>query len=470
MAILGHDGAVEHRRAVVFLTVATGSAITLLITVSPVIRLAYANVALHVLLDTAEAMVALLLAALCLGRFRRDRKLADLLLTTAFSVFAIGNLLLSVFAGAIDPERATGVAVWLAIILRMFGASAMCTAAFARPFPLGARLRPRLPVLAALVALALTGVAVLANSAFSELVDPSLSPESAARPRIVGHPVTLGSQLLLTGLYAGSAVGFLRSARRRDDLLFWLGAGAILRAFARFNYFLFPSLYSEWVYTGDILRLLGSCLYLVGAAKELGSYWSDQRRLGVLEERRRVGRELHDGLSQELAFLRSQLSSGEPLPSSMLPHLRSAAERAWAESRDLVTVLIDTAGPDLARGLRHAAEQVALREGVRVEVRVDELSPVRSSDSLNLCGIVREAASNAVRHGGATVVWVELSRAGDGVRLVIADDGRGFDRSARTDGFGLATMSERAAELGGTLLVESSPGGGTSVEILLPRS
>ena len=76
-----------------------------------------------------------------------------------------------------------------------------------------------------------------------DAIDPRLSPESSSRPRIVGHPALLAIQLMLVALFAVAAVGFARRAERtRDELMLWFAAGATIAAFARVNYFLFPSL------------------------------------------------------------------------------------------------------------------------------------------------------------------------------------------------------------------------------------
>ena len=85
-----------------------------------------------------------------------------------------------------------------------------------------------------------------------------------------------------------------------------------------------------------------------------------------------------------------------------------------------------------------------------------------------LIRIVREAVTNAARHGHATEVRVELEN-GNGLRLVVADDGQGFDSDApRGGGFGIIGMRERAEALGGVFTLSSEPGEGTAIEVVLP--
>lgn len=86
-----------------------------------------------------------------------------------------------------------------------------------------------------------------------------------------------------------------------------------------------------------------------------------------------------------------------------------------------------------------------------------------------LAQVVREATSNAVRHGKATAVVIRVHVAPGSLRVVVADDGKGFDvGAARTGGFGLRSMRERVEKLGGTLAVRSEPGSGTEVEVAVP--
>src|SRR5439155_21070443 len=121
----------------------------------------------------------------------------------------------------------------------------------------------------------------------------------------------------------------------RDEFLLWLGAGAIFAAFARANYFIFPSLYSEWVYTGDVLRLGWYILLFIGAVREVQGYQRAYSEGRVLEGRRRIARDPHDGLAQELAFIATktrELAAGAA-SRTVLPQLASAAQRGLDESR-----------------------------------------------------------------------------------------------------------------------------------------
>jgi two-component system sensor histidine kinase UhpB len=82
--------------------------------------------------------------------------------------------------------------------------------------------------------------------------------------------------------------------------------------------------------------------------------------------------------------------------------------------------------------------------------------------------ITREATINAARHGRATRIRVSLDANGSGLRLCVEDNGTGFDPEAPSDGFGLTSMRERALRVGGELMLQSTPGRGTTVEVVLP--
>lgn len=453
---------------------AVGAAIaTLMISVLPFVDFAYRSKPLHVAIETTATIVGLLAASLLLGRFRRSGSLKDLLLAGALLLLAATNLCFSMLPAL---SGAPGhFETWSPVGGRLLGAVAMAGAAFA---PDRCLRRPERHIARTLVACAVTlaVIAVVVIALGDRLpvgIDPDLSPEDSGRPRVVGHPALLGVQLAAMLLFAAAAVGFSRRALRTgDELIGWIAAGTTLAAFARLNYFLFPSLYSQWVYTGDFMRLGFYLMLLAGAIREIGAYQSELASSVTLMERHRVARELHDGLAQDLAFISTQTrrlaTRGRPAGAETLERLSVAADRALDESRDAIAALTRPVDESLDVSLARAAEEVAGRcgAGVVLQTASDLHVPAETRDSL--VRIVREAIANATRHGGATTVRVSLSVAA-GVTLRIADDGSGFGENGRAGGFGLASMRERAELLGGELSIESSPDAGTVVEVRLPR-
>jgi signal transduction histidine kinase len=451
------------------------AAITLAVILAPFLRFAYRSPAAHVAIDSAASVIGLLAAYLLYDRLRRTGSRADLLLFGALWLFATANLLFSV-APALAGLRTEAAVAWSLFVVRLGAATLLALASFARPRPV------RSPGAAAgrmvagcMAAMALIAVlAWLLRSDVPAVVDPTLSPESSARPLLTGHPLILGGQIVVMALLAAAAAGFTRrAAHERDELMSWLALGAVLAAFARLNYLLFPSLYTDFVYVGDFLRLAFYLTLFVGAAREIHAYQCQLADLAVLDERRRMARDLHDGLAQDLAFIVSQsrAMAKEEASCGRLRHVAGAAERALEESRAAIAALTSPIDEPLATTLRRAAEQIAEGYGARVRVNVQpdvELAPAMRQ---GLARIVREATSNAVRHGRAQEVTVSLS-SGAEVRLQVADDGSGFDPEAlpaRADGgFGLISMRERAEALAGELSVTSRPGAGAEIEVVIP--
>ena len=459
-------------RRIATVGVAAG-AITLLVSVAPFLHFAYRSAATHVFIDTAATVIALLVAILLAQRYRRSALLRDLLLVAALGVLATANLLLSVVPALVStgPEA---VSSWALLGARLLGATLLAGSC------VPARARLRAPRRAAAVALlgcaaaiaALAGCAIVLAGQLPPAVDSTLT--AATHPRIVGHPLLLVAQLVGMALFAGAAAGFARAARAHgDEFLAWLAAGAVLGAFARLNYFLYPSLFTDVVYTGDLFNLAFYLVLLAAALREIGAYHRALADTAVLQERRRIARDLHDGLAQDLAFIaaRVRVLERDPAAPVRFDQLTSAADRALDDSRAAIAALTRPLDEPLDAALARNAIEVAERLGGRADLDLQTGVEVPAATRESLVRIVREGVTNAVRHGRAARVAVSLSR-DDELRLAIADDGCGFDPAARPTrpdaGFGLLSMGERAEGLGGALAVRSAPGAGTTIEVVLP--
>lgn len=451
-----------------------GAAVTLLISVLPFIHFAYKRPSAHLALDTLASLVALLTAFLVLGRFRQSRGLADIVLVCALMLFGFTNLFFSVLAELAPEATPESLSTWAPISGRLVGAVALMAGAFLpqrklrRPAHTGAAL-----LLAGGGLFAAIGVlSVIFADHLPVVIDPGLSPEASGRPRVVGHPLVLALQLAAVVLFAAAAFGFTRRAERfGDELMKWFGAGAALAAAARLNYFLFPSLYSDYFHTGDVLRLGFYLLLLWGAGREISLYWRSLADIAVLEDRRRLARDLHDGLGQELTFIWSQTRHfPERDASRRFELVATAAERAIDESRRAIAALTMPVDQPLNAAIAQTTTEVANRLGVRTKTDLDEGIRVSPETREALLRIVREAVTNAARHGGAETITVHLSKT-DTLRLRIEDDGIGFDvarTKSNSSGFGLTSMQERAYSVGGKLRIVSQPGAGTQIEVELP--
>jgi signal transduction histidine kinase len=449
--------------------VLTGGLTDLVIFV-PSLHFAYRSVSLHTMLETTAALIALLTTFLLWGRLRQRQRLDDLLLFAALGVLSVTSFFFAAVP-AVMWTRPHPFSTWATLAGSALGALLLAIAAeVPRRRLRHVRLSTSAVVLAAAGTLAFAGVAVAASADRLPIgLDPARSPLNTTG-WITGNGAIMASQLMIALLFAIAAVGFTRRADYEgDELLLWLGAGAAVAAVARINYFIFPSLYSDWVYTGDAFRLLWHVLLFVGAAREIQIYQRAFAESRVVEERRRIARELHDGLAQELAFIANTAHdlAAEPTASGSFRQVASAAQRGLDEARRAIAALSRERDESFDVALVQAVEEVARRLGARVDVSADERVEIDSDHQEQLIRIVREAVTNAARHANADRVQVQLSNGGP-IRLRIEDDGVGFDPAAPNPlGFGLVTMHERAAAIGGDLRVSSRPGGGTVVEVQL---
>jgi len=189
----------------------------------------------------------------------------------------------------------------------------------------------------------------------------------------------------------------------------------------------------------------------------------------VLEERRRIARDLHDGLAQELAFivLEAGGASSAASPPETLRRIAAAAERATMEVRLVVAAFIEPLDSSVLPSLQKTAREAAKRYAdLRIETTGADFD-VSSVEREALHWITREAVSNAVRHGHAANVRLRVTST-PSRRLRVVDDGGGFDPATHGDGFGITIMSARAVRAGGSLSVRSLRGVGTAVQIVLP--
>ena len=213
-------------------------------------------------------------------------------------------------------------------------------------------------------------------------------------------------------------------------------------------------------------------LALAWAATVIGYLLLDRApaaRRAVTAERRRLARDLLDGLAQELAYIaahapRLAARCGDPAAE----RIADAAAAALQESRVLLSSLAHEPRAALGASLAQEAERIARREGTAVELDIQDGIEVEPAVHRELLRIVREATTNAVRHGGSSRVSLSLTDI-DALVLQIADDGAGFPLDdvpgGPGSGFGLTSMQERAAQVGGDLRVRSDTGHGTVVEV-----
>ena len=189
------------------------------------------------------------------------------------------------------------------------------------------------------------------------------------------------------------------------------------------------------------------------------------------EERARVARDLHDEVNQSLTGLLLRLEAvREAAPPELEPQLaetRALANQAMGELLSLARQLRPTALDDLGLAAAIAGQVEGIeRPGLTAELTTDgDFSGLDDDVQLVVYRVAQEALSNAARHSEAQRIAVSLRRAGDGVELEVADDGRGFAFEQSQSGLGIGGMRERALLVGAELTIESRPEQGTTVRL-----
>jgi signal transduction histidine kinase len=458
-----------------------GAVITLGTLFSPSIKFAYENPPLHVAFETAEALIASIVGLVLFGRFRESRLARDLLLVYALALLALTNVVFSVIPTIVLQDRPDIVFAWAPASIRLLAAGLLVMSAFV----LGERkARIRRPSAAISAAAVLTieiigGIVVGFRDSLPEPLGDFVLPTELGAPFFQGHPLFMvfqAANMLLLGI---AAYGFGRhAARDNDESMHWIAAGCVIGAYARLHYLLFPSLYTDFVYTGDLLRLAFYVLLLVGGVREIQSFWEGRTASAVAEERQRFARDLHDGAAQELLFILAQtrrMLKGKG-DEEDLKSLASAADRAVYESRRAINALSSGSVQTLDEAIRDAAAELSKKWGGEVETEL-EIVATSADVTEHLVRVTREAITNAVKHASPSAIKVRLDATGttggpEAIVVTVEDDGAGFDldtaRSSKR--FGLTSMQERMKALGGQVKFTSRPGAGTTVRVEVPIS
>jgi len=425
----------------------------------------------HATVSTATGLIGALAAFVFAERMHAAHQLRDFLIALGLGILSAADLVLA--AGPSLVNASPGHAwQWITLTARLAASAILIGAAFCPQVELHRDGRlPRAVLVASGGALALIAAALLI---WNRHLPGLLSAGSPGSSGSHGHLMLSYLQIFGALLAACAAVGLARhSAREGDGLERSIAAGVTVLAVARFNYFLVPSLSSGRLYAGDILKLGAYALILYGCLLEFRVL---QRRLAkrvAVDERRRMARDMHDGLAQELAFIatHSQRLSQTGEDAATAVHLRAAAERALHDSRTTIAVLTSPDDAPLDLLIARTVESFSSRFGVDVELDLQREVIVAAERRNSLLRILHEALTNAIRHGDAHRILVRLTGDERGSALRIDDDGSGFDVQATIGsarGLGLTSMGERAELLGGRLNVVSTLGKGTVVEVELP--
>ncbi len=205
-------------------------------------------------------------------------------------------------------------------------------------------------------------------------------------------------------------------------------------------------------------------------------------REAIIEERRRIAREIHDGVAQSLSYLNLKTKSVSDLLTSKdtvqalteLNEIREVVQDTYEDIRESIDQLsTEIRSVSILTALGNYVNEFSSNNGILVEFSVSkpfvQLSPIVE---LQLLRIAQEALTNVRRHAMASNVELTLKKTGDELEMIVKDDGKGFnleELEKYTPGYhGLNIIKERAEGLGGNLLITTAPGQGTEVKINLP--
>ncbi|MGF1506734.1 MAG: histidine kinase [Anaerolineae bacterium] len=211
-------------------------------------------------------------------------------------------------------------------------------------------------------------------------------------------------------------------------------------------------------------------------ARQLDGLLATRSELAALEERNRLARDLHDAVKQQifaasmqLAAARSVIRDQPDTADGMLAHVESLVDAVQTELVGLIHALHPPALADrgVTAALRDYVQAWSERTGVAIDVfaKAERRAPLAVEQALYR--IAQEALANIEKHAHATQVQVKLSWQAHSLTMDKHDNGKGFDMTRPTDGFGLNSMNDRLAALNGMVTVESYPGEGTRVTAIV---
>jgi NarL family two-component system sensor histidine kinase LiaS len=336
------------------------------------------------------------------------------------------------------------------------------------------------------------------------LVDAGLAGEESSRrlsANTDGRMLTVVPLEDEDGRVAGALVGTLRVPNLTGALLIGVGISAVLLMLPAALLGTLFGFVTAWGLTRRLRRLARAAQRWSGGdfsvtvedrskdelgqlsrelnsmAAQLETLMETRGELATLETRNRFARDLHDSVKQQIFATSLQVAAARAL----IQEDRKAAESHLAQAEELVrgtqkelNVLIHEMRPaalegkGLAQALRDYAQAWSRGSEIPAEVRVrgERETPLEVEQAI--FRVAQEALANVAKHSAAKRAEVDLAYGSDDLTLRVTDDGRGFDPRVRNGGFGLRSMGERMAKLGGYVDVESAPGEGTRVICVCP--
>jgi signal transduction histidine kinase len=428
-----------------------GAALALFLTKSS-LRVPYDLPQLRVVLTSLYAVGAGLIALLTAIRFTVEHRRFDLLLSCGFTLISLSWIVFAVWPSVAERTE-DGVEAWGCLGGVLAGWAVIACAPFVR----GGVERTTTDLVEAFFGVAVGLFAIWWVAQRFGLHD--LDDSRQARG------VALAATALLNLV---AVVGFADRFRRRgEDLDRWLALGATLTLFASIDLLFEPVAAVRYVTQGDFLRLFAYVVLVIGVCRAI---LASELGRAVAEERGRVAREIHDGLSQYLFAISTHAAMIEAGASveETVPKLRDAVQAAQTEARFAVLALSSAAGrAPFDAALRRYVDFLTADGELEVELEIDGAVSLAPDEQIEVFRIVQEGLANVRRHAHARRARVTIGLRGADRLVTIRDDGTGFVPGTDAAAQGLANMSQRAAAIGGAFTLRSSPGRGTAVELVL---
>ena len=496
----------EDRRLELVIAVVPGLLVllTIVIVFDPRLAPAVVNQPLDLVTTATGMLVALAVAILGWVHFREGNDPSALIRASAFLVLAAQNaLMITVVALGVDVafgfslDAPGQLPLWTVIIGRgvaaaLFGVAGIAALRRWRSDGWPAALVLGLPALLVTAAIV---VAAAVQSHLPELLDEAALAQLRGDPTsplvaATGPALIVLQALIGLAMLAAAALRYrvyLRDHRRVDA---YLAIGFIVAAFSQVHAAIHPGSYGSLVTSGDLLRVAFYAILLAAVAAETQQDVRDLHAANVelkrlhdvaatqatAEERARLAREIHDGMSQQLWLAR--LKQGRLLKEgglsdeamALAADVSGSIDSAMDEARQAILALRPAEASTFSEVMERYVDEFSDRFGIPAECHLDatveRLGPRAQAELLR---IAQEALANARKHADATRVWVRGEPTPDGLRLTVADNGRGFDVGAGgSKGYGLRSMRERAELIGASLTVDSRPQDGTRVNVDVP--
>lgn len=228
---------------------------------------------------------------------------------------------------------------------------------------------------------------------------------------------------------------------------------------------------------GRLLRVIGMVADITDLKRAEGALSGMTRKLveAQEQERARIGRELHDDITQRLAMLSVELQLLQENPSELQERVREFRKRMLEISNDVQVLSHELHSSKLEHlgviaGIKSWCREFAQRQKVEINCIADVSSVLSPEIGLTLFRVLQEALHNAIKHSGVRRFEVQLREFGTEVLLVINDSGRGFDLETELQGtgLGLTSMRERVRLVNGTFSIDSKPNRGTTIYVRVP--